>query len=158
MTANHLTGEVHTCSLVAWQKFPETLMWPHSSRCCVHGWEQPLVQRIYNHNVAAVPLLHVTLVISNDVLFIVNLALLQTHQCLPTLVSKTVGPQFLLVERWVLVWVHQARRDGQVSYLGRQSRSNCLAADKKNLITHSFENLTILPFKKTWLSEERKQK
>ena len=39
-----------------------------------------------------------------------------------------------------------------------ESQSNCLAAGKENLITYSFENLTILPFKKTWLSEERKQK
>lgn len=158
MMANHLTGEVHTCSLAAWQEFPETLMWPHSSRCCVHGQEQSLVQRIYNRDAAAIPLLHVTLVISNDVLFIVKLTLLQTHQCLPTLVSKIVGPQLLLVERWVLLWVHQAIRAGQVPYLGRESQSNCFAAGKENLITYSFENLTILPFKKTWVSEERKQK
>lgn len=155
MTANHLTGEVHTFSLVAWQEFPETLMWPHSSRCSFHGQDQSLVQRIYNCDAAAVPLLHVTLVISNEVLFLVNLTLFQTHQCLPTLVSKTVGPQFLLVERWVLVWVHQAMRAGQVPYLGRESRNNCLAAGKENLITYSFENLTILPFKKTWLWGEK---
>ena len=32
-------------------------------------------------------------------------------------------------------WVHQAVRAGQVSYLGRESWSNCLTAGKANLIT-----------------------
>lgn len=158
MTANHLTGEVHTCSSVSWHEFTETLVWPYSSRCCVHSQEQSLVQRIYSRDATTIPLLHVTLVVSNDVLFIVNLTLLQTCWCLPTPVSKIVGPQFLLVERWILVWIHQAMRAGQLPYLGRESWSNCLAAGKENLTTYSFENLTILPFKKAWLSEEKKQK
>lgn len=89
LTANQLTGEVHTYSLVAWQRCPETLMWPHSSRCCVHGQDQPLVQIIYKYNAAVFPLLHLTLVASNNVLFVVLLSLFQTHQCFPTLISKS---------------------------------------------------------------------
>lgn len=89
MTANQLTGKVHTYSLVAWQRCPETLMWPHSSRCCVHGQDQPLVQIIYKHDAAVFPLLHLTLVASNNVLLVVILSLLQTHQCFPTLISKS---------------------------------------------------------------------
>lgn len=79
MTTNHLTGEVHAYSLVAWQELPETLMSPRFSRCGVHGQNQSLVQRIYSYDAAAIPLLCVTRVVSNDVLFIDNLALLQTH-------------------------------------------------------------------------------
>lgn len=88
MMTNQLSGEVHTCSLVAAQEFPETLMWPHSWRCSIHGQEQSLVQRIYNHDAAAIFLLHVPLVISNDVLFIVNLPLFPTNAfqcCFPKL-------------------------------------------------------------------------
>lgn len=88
---------------------------------------------------------------SNDVLFIDKLTLLQTHQCLPTPVSKIVVPQFLVV----LMRVHQAIRAGQMSYLGRESQSNCLAAGKENLITYSFENLALLLLKNTWLWGEK---
>lgn len=50
-------------------------MWPHSSRCCVHGQDQPLVQIIYKYDAAVFPLLHLTLVASNNVLLVVILSL-----------------------------------------------------------------------------------
>lgn len=72
---------------LAWQEFQETLVWSHSVRCSIHGHEQPLVWRIYNHDAAAVPVFMFALIISSDVLFIVNLTLLHTCQCF-SLIAK----------------------------------------------------------------------
>lgn len=70
-----------------------TLIWPHSSRCCVYGQDQSLIQRIYNYDATAFPLLLLTLITSNNVLFALQ-------HWFPKL---NVRLQFLLVKRWGLL-------------------------------------------------------
>lgn len=96
---------------LAWQEFQETLMWSRSVRCSIHGHEQPLVWRIYNHDAAAVPVFMFALIISSDVLIIVNLTNSPSH--LPVLfidckiaIDCIADPQLLFVEKWIQVWVH----------------------------------------------------
>lgn len=96
----------------------------------------------------------VTLEISNDALFIVNLTLLHTCQCF-SLIAKLQDLNSLKSgSRCECI---KGRRACQVPYLGRDIEQ-LLAAGEENLVTKFFENFTILPFMKTWLSEEINQK
>lgn len=146
---------------LAWQEFQETLVWSHSVRCSIHGHEQPLVWRIYNHDAAAVPVFIFALIISSDALFIVNLTLLHTCQCF-SLIAKLQSIALQILNSFLLK--SGSRRECTKEWelvrcpVWGGEMEQLPAAGKENLVTKFFEDFTLLPFMETWLSEEVKQK